>query len=236
MNARFEELGWHRSPMGEISLRRRFDPVVRKDVYEIKLDEEFLMSSLFPVAEIALARLGLARLSGSALDVVVGGLGLGYTAKAALEDDRLRALLVVEYDAAVLDWHRRELLPEAAGLAADPRVRLVHGDFFAAAATGFDPDRPEWTVDAVLLDIDHSPRHVLHEPHADFYSSAGLSALAERLRAGGVFAMWSDDPPDRDFVDLLASVFADVAAERVWFDNPFTGGRSSNTVYVASRR
>lgn len=65
MSARFEELGWRLTPMGEISLRRRFDPGVRSDVYEVKLGDEYLMSSLFTVAEEELARLGLARTPGS---------------------------------------------------------------------------------------------------------------------------------------------------------------------------
>ena len=67
--------------MGEINLRRRIEPSLQVDVYEVKLGDEFLMSSLFTVAEIELARLGLAEAGGDALDVVVGGLGLGYTAR-----------------------------------------------------------------------------------------------------------------------------------------------------------
>lgn len=234
---RIEELGWRQTPMGEISLRRRFDPVVGAEVYEVKLDEEFLMSSLFTVAEVELAHLGLARAEGDELDVVVGGLGLGYTAQAALEDARVRELLVVEYAEAVIEWHERDLLPDTEGLADEERIRLVRGDFFAAAtgAEGFDPERPGRVFDAILLDIDHSPRHVLHSPHAAFYTDEGLRALTAHLRPGGVFAMWSDDPPDREFTAVLEGVFEEVEARRIWFDNPFTGGRSSNTVYVATR-
>ena len=178
MSARFEELGWQQTPMGEISLRRRFDPSLRVDVYEVKLGDEHVMSSLFTVAEKELARLGLARTPGTALDVIVGGLGLGYTAQEALQCSRIRTLTVIEYSEAVLDWHERDLLPDTAGLAADSRVRLVHGDFFAAAtdAVGFDPDSPGRTYDAILLDIDHSPRHLLHDPHARFYTHDGLQS------------------------------------------------------------
>ncbi|WP_460916127.1 hypothetical protein [Plantactinospora veratri] len=86
MIARFEEIDRRDTPIGTISLRRRLEPSLRIDVYEVKLGDEFLMSSLFPVAEIELARLGLARLPGTGLDVVVGGLGLGYTARTALAD------------------------------------------------------------------------------------------------------------------------------------------------------
>ncbi|MFG3339282.1 spermidine synthase [Glycomyces sp. NPDC048151] len=234
MTMRFEELGWRDSPMGEISLRRRFDPEVQAEVYEVKLDEDFLMSSLFTVAERELSHLGLARVSGDDLDVVVGGLGLGYTALAALEDPRVRDLLVVEYSEAVIDWHERDLLPDTVGLAADERVRLVCADFFAAAVSeeGFDSGR---AFDAILLDIDHSPSRVLHSPHAEFYTAAGLRAMAAHLKPEGVFAIWSDDPPEPEFMRVLMEVFTGVKAKRVWFDNPYTRGRSSNTVYTAVR-
>ncbi len=223
--------------MGVISLRRRFDPVVAADVYEVKLDDEHLMSSLFTVAERELARLGLGRTPGAALDVIVGGLGLGYTAQEALRSSRVRSLTVIEFSDAVLDWNRRDLLPDTAGLAADDRVTLVCADFFAAAtdAVGFDPLRPGRTYDAILLDIDHSPRHVLHASHAGFYTSVGLQSVSSRLNPGGVFAMWSDDPPDEEFTTLLESVFTAVEARSVWFDNPITRGRSAATVYLATR-
>ena len=86
MSRRFEELAFSETPMGELTLRRRRDPQLGVDVYEVKLGDEFLMSSLFTVAEVELARLGLAPVDGTDLDVVVGGLGLGYTARAALDD------------------------------------------------------------------------------------------------------------------------------------------------------
>ncbi|SDD65998.1 hypothetical protein SAMN05216270_10675 [Glycomyces harbinensis] len=223
--------------MGEISLRRRYDEVVETDVYEVKLDDEFLMSSLFPVAEIELARLGLARTAGTGLDVIVGGLGLGYTAQAALEDRRIATLRVVEYSDAVIDWHERDLIPDTAGLAADSRVLLDRADFFGAAMseTGFDPERPGRTYDAVLLDIDHTPRHVLHAPHTAFYTVEGLRALSAHLRPGGCFAMWSDDPAEDEFMAALGEVFTDVDNEQIWFDNPYTGGESSNSVYLATK-
>ncbi|NJP34492.1 spermidine synthase [Micromonospora thermarum] len=235
MGARFEELAWRETPIGAISLRRRRDPALDVEVYEVKLDDEFLMSSLFPVAEIELARLGLAPLPRRDLDVVVGGLGLGFTARTVLEDDRVASMLVVEAVEDVVDWHRRGLLPFAAGLAGDPRTRFVRADFFAAVAggAGLDPDHPGRRFDAVLLDVDHSPRNVLHPSHAAFYTREGLRRLAACLRPDGVFALWSDDPPDVAFTEVLAQVFAAVEPHVVRFANPLTGGESANTVYVA---
>ena len=222
--------------MGAISLRRRREPALDVDVYEVKLGDEFLMSSLFTVAEIELARLGLAITPGEDLDVVVGGLGLGYTARAALDDPRVRSLVVVEALDEVISWHERDLLPDTVGLAADPRVHLVHGDFFAMVATGegFDPGTPGRRAHAVLLDIDHTPRHVLHPIHAAFYSADGLDRLRTHLHPGGVFALWSDDPPDDEFCSVLAEGFTRTQAHVVSFPNPLTGEESANTVYVAS--
>ncbi|WP_369251957.1 spermidine synthase [Streptomyces sp. R41] len=259
MSARFEEIDWRRTPMGEISLRRRLEPVSGEEVYEVKLGDEYLMSSLFTAGEVALARLGLAELRGGPLDVAVGGLGLGYTARAALDDPRVRSLIVVDVLAEVIDWHRRGLVPLGAGLVSDPRCRLVHGDFFAMAAQsaaaggpvpaggtaggavgaappGVDPETPGRRFHAILLDVDHSPRHVLHPGHAAFYRPAGLTALAGLLRPGGVFALWSNDPPDEEFGSVLAEVFVESAAHVVDFDNPLQGGSAANTVYVARRR
>jgi spermidine synthase len=236
MRALFEELASHETRMGTLSLRRRFEPVRRVDVFEVKLGDEFLMSSLFTVAEIELARLALAELPGDELDVVVGGLGLGYTARAALEDPRVRSLVVVEALPEVIDWHEHGLLPEVAGLAAESRCRLVHGDFFALASgeTGFDERTSGRRFDAILLDIDHTPRHVLDASHEPFYTVEGLGRVRRFLREGGVFALWSDAPPDDEFLAVLEEVFAIAAAHVVSFPNFYTGGESANTVYVAS--
>jgi spermidine synthase len=235
VRARFEELDWSETRMGVISLRRRVEPSLQVDVYEVKLGDEFLMSSLFTVAEVELARLGLAQVVDADLDIVVGGLGLGYTAQTALADPRVRSLIVVEALSEVIGWHQRALLPDTAELASDRRVRLQRGDFFAMADSddGFDPEAPGRRFHAVLLDIDHTPRHVLHPSHAAFYTPAGLRKLVRHLHPGGVFALWSDDPPDPAFEAVLAEVFDRSEASIVRFPNPLTGGSSTNTVYVA---
>ncbi len=230
MSARFEELDWQETPMGELSLRRRLEPTLGVDVFEVKLGEEFLMSSLFTVAEIALADLGLAAVSGDNLSVMVGGLGLGYTAVAALADPRVGSLEVVDALPTVIDWHTRGLLPVSAELTGDSRTTLVHDDFFALMRR--DPAK---LYDAILLDVDHSPRHQLNPSHADLYTVAGLERLRGYLKPDGVFALWSDDPPDGEFMTRLSSVFGSPIAHIVDFDNALTGGVSSNTVYVAAR-
>jgi spermidine synthase len=235
-SARFEELDFQPTPMGDVVLRRRRDPRLGVDVYEVKLGDEYLMSSLFTVAEQELARLTLAALPNVPVDVVVGGLGLGYTARTALADDRVRSLIVVEALAPVIDWHRRELLPHARTLTADPRTTLVEGDFFALLrdGTGFDPGAPDRRFDAILVDIDHSPVKILDPTHADLYTTTGLRRLGSRLRPGGAFGLWSDDAPDEAFLTVLRQCFVTTTAHVVTFANPLTGGNSANTVYVAT--
>ena len=234
MAGRFAELDHRSTSRGDVSLRRRRDPVLQQDVFEVLLGDEYLMSSAFTVAEEQLARLALDALVRGPADVVVGGLGLGYTAMAALSHDRTSSLTVIDAFEAVIDWHQRRLLPVSDVLLNDPRCRLVHADFFA----GLD-DVCAWglatgqRVHAVLVDIDHSPRHLLHPAHAVLYTHRGLSSLAACLHPRGVFGLWSDDPPDEAFLSELAAVFAGVTAHTVAFDNPLTGGRSANTVYVA---
>lgn len=229
-SARFEELDWQETPMGELTLRRRVEPTLGVDVFEVKLGDEFLMSSLFTVAEVALADLALAAIARDNVRVVVGGLGLGYTAVAALRHDSVASLEVVDALPAVIDWHKRGLLPVSAELTGDIRTSLVLGDFFAMMRA----DKSK-LYDAILLDVDHSPRHQLDPSHADLYTEDGLRRVSAHLAVGGIFALWSDDPPDENFMTRLGSVFVSPVAHTVDFDNVLTGGTSSNTVYVAAR-
>ena len=241
----FEELDFQTTPLGDISLRRRSEPILEgMIVYEVKLDDDFLMSSLFTESEVQLARLGLSALKGAGdgnfeeLDIVVGGLGLGYTAAAVLQDPSVRSLMVVEVMEPVIDWHRRGLVPLGNELTSDHRCTLVHADFFDVATSdtgGFDRATPSTLVHAVLLDIDHSPSHWLNAGNSSFYTAPALRSLSNKLHPGGIFGLWSNDPPDGEFTRLLDSVFQASATHTVTFANPYTGGESSNTVYLARK-
>jgi spermidine synthase len=235
MSLYFEELDYRLTPIGALSLRRRRDLSLGIDVFEIKLGDEYLMSSLFTASEIALARLGLAELSGPGLDVVVGGLGLGYTAQAVLQHETVKDLLVVEALEAVINWHETGLLPLGPALTKDPRCRFVLGDLFALADSkeGFDPDQPSRRFDAILVDIDHSPDLLLNSRHAAFYQPEGLKRLAFHLHPGGVFGLWSNELPDEEFTHRLSAVFAKARAERVTFHNPLQNREFTQTIYLA---
>lgn len=237
MGLNYEELDFRQTPLGDLMLRRRrLLQLGGLTIYEIKLGEYFLMSSLFHEAESQLSKLGLGVLEKEALDVVVGGLGLGYTAVSALEDQRVTSLVVVEYLEGVIEWHQNGLVPQGRTLTGDPRCRLVHGDFFALCrdvAKSFDPAYPAKKHDAILLDIDHTPTNVLHQTNARFYTEQGLEELTQHLKPGGVFALWADGAPEASFTQHLGKVFSTAESHTITFDNPITGGSSEGAVYVA---
>lgn len=245
--AAFEELDYGMTPLGELILRRReVLSLGGVEVIEVKLNGEFLMSSLVNDAEIALAEHALPLVTCGECDVLVGGLGLGYTAKAALDSTNVRSVTVIEYLDRVIDWHRRGLVPLAGELTRDIRCSLIHGDFFAAVGSpATDHDRqckedgtPQTGIGtkrfhAILLDIDHSPQCLLQPAHAAFYTPEGLRRLADRLHPGGVFALWSADSPERVFVDGLESVFASVRVRESKFFNPLLNKEDANYIFIA---
>lgn len=246
MRPSFEIIDHQETPLGVVSLRRRTMMTLDNlEVYEVKLNDDFLMSSLFTVVEEALSTLGLAATeeafpANDHLNVVVGGLGLGYTAKVALDHSTIGELIVVDYLQPVIDWHEKGLVPLGAGLAADARCRFEHGDFFKRAVreggVGFDSEDSQKMFHAILLDIDHSPDHLLNPRHASFYTETELRKMTEQLHPGGIFALWSDDPPEENFMNALNKVFANCETHIVPFNNPILGRDSESTVYVARTR
>lgn len=231
----FKELAHSYTPMGELSLRRRRLPSADNDIFEIKLGDDFLMSSHFTEGEIALADLALREVDHQELDVVVGGLGLGFTARAALLDYRVRSLCVIEAITEVIEWHRKDMVPFGTTLIADTRCQLLHGDFFSLFGMPHHaryPGAPGRKFHSMLLDIDHSPRCVLAESHKRFYEAEGLSAAASHLHPGGIFGLWSNDPPDERFFSVFRAVFEHAKAHVVPVANPLQPHTASNTIYI----
>lgn len=238
MNANFEELDYANTPLGELILRRRRVLSLGQEVYEVKLDGSFLMSSLVNDSEIALAEKCLEKLSGGEMDVAVGGLGLGYTAAAALAHTGVQSVIVIEYLSEVIGWHNRGLIPAAAALTSDGRCRFVNGDFFALAANpelGLDLESPGRRFDAILVDIDHSPTYVLDESHGRFYQPGGLQLLSRHLKEEGVFGLWSAGDPDDHVVDALSTCFTSVEAVVIAFRNPLLNIDDCNTIYISHK-
>ena len=236
MGLNFQELDFKQTPLGELVLRRRRIPhFPGQDIFEVKLGEEFLMTSIFHESEKQLAKLALERTSGKNLDVVVGGLGLGYTAFAALEDQRINSLMVIEYLEPVIDWHKNKIVPLGAYLTNDFRCEFYHGDFFEMARDferGFNKKTFK-KKDLILLDIDHTPNDVLHVSNKRFYTEEGLRELKTHLNSGGIFGLWADSLPDREFIEHLQNIFDMAEAHTIEFKNPIKNGTSKCSVYLA---
>jgi spermidine synthase len=233
-----EEIDFARTKMGELTLRRRRIPTMHdtESYFEVALNGQHLMSSLVNASEIALATIGLAPLGDGPLDVAVGGLGLGYSAKAALDDPRVASVAIVEHLPEVIGWHTGGLVPLGRGLTQDPKCKFVEGDFFGlmrSEAPELDPEAPGKKYHAILVDIDHSPSDLLHRDHGGFYYPEGLERLMRHLHPGGVFALWSAEDCEASFVAVLGEVFASAEPHAVTFYNPLMECDVLNTIYVA---
>lgn len=173
---------------GEVVLRSRPDDG-EGTVYELVVDGVFAMDTVDTTTERALATAALGRVPGTRVDVVVGGLGLGFTVRALLDDARVRRVEVIELEASLVDWLRADAVPGMAGVLSDPRVGVHVGDVRAVL-----PGLPAASVDAVLLDVDNGPGFLVHTANAAVYEDGFLRTCLDRLRPGGVLAVWSSDP------------------------------------------
>ena len=184
----FKILAYEETELGTLCLRRR--QTLREPriwVTEVTLNHEFLMSSFHTDSERALATCAIERVSGERLSVLVGGLGLGYTAHAALESPRVGSVEVTELLPQVIDWMQQGLIPLSETLQSDVRLEVKHGDVYLQLLGEAAP--PRW--DAILIDVDHSPDDQLSQSDHGFYSRHGLASAAKHLNAGGVIALWS---------------------------------------------
>lgn len=232
----YEELDRAATPWGEILLvRRRVPGAPGEAAYEVKLGGALLMSSLVTDSERALATLALdPALSpgrGPCRRVLVGGLGLGYTAAEALAQPGVAEVEVVDLLPQVIAWHRAGLVPLGPQLTGDPRCTLTQADVFARLAVV--PTGPLW--DAILLDVDHSPEALLRPEHGAFYGTPGLRRAAQHLAPGGVLAIWSALAPEPAFERRLAQVLPRSRAEAVTFWNVNNDAEEVNSVYLAWR-
>jgi spermidine synthase len=233
VGAMFEELDYQMTSMGELILRRRRSVSMRDTiVYEVKLDGAFLMSSLVRRSEEALAQIPLSgRNEDHELAVLVGGLGLGHTAAAALGYSTVARVDVVESLAPVINWHKQQLVPAADTLMDDPRCSLIEADFFALI-----DGREQGLVgayDAILVDIDHSPDSVLESGHDAFYTEPGMKQLSRWLNPGGAFGLWSADQPGQTFVQAVENVFSTTNLHPVTFTNPNFSQKEQNWILFA---
>jgi spermidine synthase len=187
----------------------------------------FLMDTVDTSTEATLATETLSRVDGDDLRVLIGGLGLGFTLAAVLDDGRVGRVDVVELEGALVDWLRAGLVPGAARSLADPRVWVHVGDVADVA-----PVLPNAFVDAVLLDIDNGPTFLVHQRNEVVYAAPFLSEVARCLRPAGVLAMWSSEPSP-----VLAAVLAETVGpcEQVLVTVCRDGHELTYALYLARR-
>lgn len=232
MSPSFQELDYQQTPLGELILRQRRSPSLDGQiVYEVKLNGEFLMSSIVTNSEEALATLAIDAWGDAPCDVFIGGLGLGHTAEAILRSEQVRRVEVIELLEPVIDWHQRGLLPVSGTLNDDDRCDFVHADFFRHIADAATAKR---RYDLILLDIDHSPDAWLHASHEGFYTEAGLKQLVDALSPQGVFGLWSAEPTSESFMHRLGLVFAKVQQHPITYHHPMLHQQETNAVVIAS--
>ena len=200
----------------------------RRDAhYEIICNGVFLMASYNRESSRQLALLALGRVRGDRLRVLVGGLGIGYTAGAVLEDPRVIQLDLVEVEPVVVRWHREYFAPLVGRPLDDPRTKLILADLSAV------PLSPG-TFDVLLLDIDNYPERIVREQNSALYDASGVSGLFRSLRPGGAMAFWAADR-----APMLAARLrrAADAVEEIEVPDMVSPTREGHAwIYVGSRR
>ena len=200
----------------------------RDGAYFIRVNGLELMTSRAHGSEEDLARLALAKVKRKKPKVLVGGLGMGFTLRAVLDGVPMSAkIIVAEILPAVIAWNRAELAHLARSPLEDPRVAVVERDvaeIIAAAPSAFD---------AVLLDVDNGPAALTVDKNEGLYGPAGLAAIRQCLRPGGVLGVWSADP-DKAFERRLAKAGFKVSTETVPARRGAKGPK--HTIFIANTR
>ena len=213
---------------GEIVLRERRSGTDDEapGVLELRVNGVFVMDTSETTTEQELARTALAQVEEPSA-VVVGGLGLGYTAHEVLADRRVERLVVVEIEEPLVEWMRDGTVPHGPSYLADERLTVVVADIRQAMA-----EATADSYDLVLLDVDNGPGYLVHEQNADVYRTDFLSSVARALEPGGAVAVWSS-AESPDLYDGLLTVFG--AATPVPLDVTLQDRAEQYWLYLARR-
>jgi spermidine synthase len=194
-------------PYGEVALRQRGEH------YEIIANGCFLMDTADGRSERLLVQAALDRLTVERPSVLIGGLGVGFSLAYAAREPRWSRIAVAEREGAIIDWHRGgPLAAVSAGALDDPRVEVLHTDLVTYLSVSGD------RYDALCLDIDNGPDWTVTDGNAGLYGPQGLVAARERLRPGGVLAVWSARPSPAFEKALRTAGFAQVHTLEVEVD------------------
>ena len=201
----------------------------RGEEFSIRLERIELMNSRRHGSEAALAELACARVANHGRPrVLIGGLGMGYTAAAALRELRADGQLVVaELVPAVVEWNRGPLADLAGRPLENEQVTVREIDVAQILKT------ERTAYDAILLDVDNGPEGLTRKGNDWLYSQAGLNAAYSALRPEGVLAVWSASP-DRAFVRRLRETGFEVEEVQVRSQGPRRGAR--HTIWLGGRR
>jgi spermidine synthase len=203
------EVARARSDRGEVVLSRRLadeSPAGTPDVLELRVNGVFVMDNVETTSETALARAALDLVDAPA-SVLVGGLGLGFTAHEVLSDARVEHVVVAEIEEALVGWFRDGTVPHGPLFLADQRVSVTVADVRQVV----EESAPD-TFDLVLLDVDNGPDFLVHAGNAGIYESNFLERVRVALRPGGALAIWSSTESAR-LVDTMSGVFGDCSSE-----------------------
>ncbi|MCB0888630.1 MAG: hypothetical protein KDB38_04430 [Nocardioidaceae bacterium] len=214
------------SERGEVVLRE-YDEPGHPPVLELRVNGVFVMDTHETSTEVALATRSLAA-APNPRRVLVGGLGLGFTAQAVLHDQRVEQVDVVEIEPALVDWMRDGTVPHGPSLLANERLNVIVDDVRRAVATVGGP-----AYDLALLDVDNGPGYLVYDENAAVYAAHFLADVASILNLGGVLAVWSADRT-ADLLAILKAVFG--ACEEVALPVNLQGRNESYWLYLASSR
>ncbi|UNO43835.1 spermidine synthase [Streptomyces sp. MST-110588] len=195
-------------PYGEVVLRQRGEH------FEIIANGCFLMDTSDGRSERLLIDAALAALPAGRERpaLLIGGLGVGFSAVRAAAEPRWGRIVVVEREDAVVDWHRTgPLATLSAPALADPRTEIAPADLLTYLREDTGPD----AFDALCLDIDNGPDWTVTEDNGGLYSPAGLALCRDRLTPGGVLAIWSAQPSSDFETSLRNAGFTGVRTEEV---------------------
>jgi spermidine synthase len=198
----------------------------RGEEFSIMLGTNELMNSRLSGSEEALATLTAERIgSRPKARVLIGGLGMGFTLRAAL--GCFGADVVAELVPEIIAWARGPLTPVFGTCLDDPRVKIINDDVGKVIAAG------KGAYDAILLDVDNGPDGVSREQNDKLYGTPALRKAMAALRPSGVLAVWSAHPSPA-FVKRLAA--ADYIVEEVKVRARSSGRGARHVIWLATRR
>ncbi len=200
----YVEIARAESERGELVLRERHEADA-PTVLELRANGVFVMDTVETTTERALANEAL-RLVAEPREVLVGGLGLGFTMHEVLADARVERCTVVEIEQALVDWMRDGTVAHGPEMLADARLEIVVADVAVALGEAGDA-----SYDLVLLDVDNGPGYLVHDSNAAIYREPFLERARRALREGGVLVIWSADRSPA-LEETMRAVFGDAEA------------------------